>query len=188
VAPVPPIPTSKVPEEKKAVAESPVVAIQDTLLIQIFPLATSGRVKVLEAAGFTAVKVMSKASSVMVEPSNTKELPLSTLESDPVKADPLRTFPTAEISPAPAQLFSSCRQIVSEASPGSGKLKVAPVVRERTLKVPRSAPPPSSRILNWESALARTISKALAWFQSAVRLPSDRVRAAPSLPPSRWVG
>src|SRR3990172_11866856 len=116
VAPVPPIPTSKVPEEKKAVALSPVVAIQDTLLIQIFPLATSGRVKVLEAAALAAVRVTSKASSVTALPSKIRELPLLAEESLPVKADPERTLPTASMSPAPAQLSSSSRQTVSEAS------------------------------------------------------------------------
>ena len=72
---MPPIPTSNMPELKKAVAESPVVAIQATPLIHISPSATSGRVKIRLAPTSAAVKVTSKALLTAMLPSNVRELP-----------------------------------------------------------------------------------------------------------------
>ena len=61
----------------------------------------SGRVYEIDAAGLTAVRVISFPSSTVVEPSNTKLFPLLADESVPVNAVPDRTFPTEVIVPAP---------------------------------------------------------------------------------------
>ena len=57
-----------------------------------------GRVNVIEEAGFTAVTVISFASSTVVDPSKTRVFPLFADESEPVKADPVTTLPNGKSS------------------------------------------------------------------------------------------